>query len=786
MWQKINRVKSIHLKKQSNDEGDLRFGTVISSYFEAEIYKSSSTIPISVGDKIMVYQRHDYNEAFEPIDTPQSEDVGQFVVSDVFDVSRSVYRFIAYDCLNDLDVDFSARLKELNDNGSFPMLMKDLLDEVASFSGVPYFFDPTWETNPPFAFRLTIGSFYSDNITCRDVISWFAELLGTYVYARYDNQQIIWGYYGNSRRTHFYADYHYIVTPTDQGTYYDPDRQIDLIPVFYKEDGLSVANYVTEQVDCVRLLASDGTVLGQYPSNITNPTNCYYVSGNPLLDASRNYSDPNLYLFIATTLKNNTALGNTGFINYKPGEVKFFTFRFPYDVGNSMLVEPTSGVRYRIPVMSVDITDSEIVVNAFGNKKYTTIPGAYNSTEQVATAMDIRLNNLEENGGSGITVDDSLSTVSENPVQNKVITDALDGKVSKSGDIINGGVLFVRNSGGSSAHQGRIVLNNPNITFEESHTETVMGEVLFADSATNLFKASVYGNYTAANTCQIVMRARNWVDGEAVLNTLALSVQANGTLGVDVTSPQAWRNAIEAVNIAGDKMTGNLTMEGTTSTPRSVIFVDKHITVGTHPSSDTYGGAIRLRDKNSVEIGVLQNVYRTNGTVATQLATKLTVSGSLKQNILQLRVTESGANEIYITSAPAWRKALGLGNSSGAFPLTVAQGGTGHTNTFTTNTISDIAVAASGCTITEAHYAQFGKIAMVLMRVKKTTAVSGNVNTNIATMVAGKRPPFIAVATSGSNHTRTAFMTEAGTCTVNGSISANESVTFMATYILAP
>lgn len=557
LWQKINRVKSIHLKKQSNDEGDLRFGAVISSYFEAEIYKSSSTIPISVGDKIMVYQRHDYNEAFEPIDTPQSEDIGQFVVSDVFDVSRSVYRFIAYDCLNDLDVDFSARLKELNDNGSFPMLMKDLLDEVASFSGIPYFFDPTWETNPPFAFRLTIGSFYSDNITCRDVISWFAELLGTYVYARYDNQQIIWGYYGNSRRTHFYADYHYIVTPTDQGTYYDPDRQIDLIPVFYKEDGLSVANYVTEQVDCVRLLASDGTVLGQYPSNITSPTNCYYVSGNPLLDASRNYSDPNLYLFIAITLKNNTAIGNADFINYKPGEVKFFTFRFPYDVGNSMLVEPTSGVRYRIPVMSVDITDGEIVVNAFGNKKYTTIPGAYNSTEQVATAMDIRLNNLEENGGSGITVDDSLSTISENPVQNKVITNALDGKVSKSGDTMTGELNIDRKEVTNGAGRLRLIGNRKAKagTDDAGTSNRPFGGIYIYDGSTdgngpndeyNVFynECTLHSGNNNVYTSYVVRRLL--ADGTAANNGFYIGVKTDGSSYVSFAGggQDAWLEAL--------------------------------------------------------------------------------------------------------------------------------------------------------------------------------------------------------------------------------------------------
>lgn len=52
-----------------------------------------------------------------------------------------------------------------------------------------------------------------------------------------------------------------------------------------------------------------------------------------------------------------------------------------------------------------------------------------------------------------IVVDDALSTTSKNPVQNKVITGALDDKVSKSGDTMTGGLKI--NDGGLYA-KGRV------------------------------------------------------------------------------------------------------------------------------------------------------------------------------------------------------------------------------------------------------------------------------------------------------------------------------------------
>ena len=114
--------------------------------------------------------------------------------------------------------------------------------------------------------------------------------------------------------------------------------------------------------------------------------------------------------------------------------------------------------------------------------------------------------------------------------------------------------------------------------------------------------------------------------------------------------------------------------------------------------------------------------------------------------------------------------------------LALGRGGTGQTATGATTTIDNIASAASGCEITTAQYAYWGKTAMVRLVIKKTEAVSSG-TTTLCTLVSGKRPKYIAGGVWAWN--KTAQITTAGNVQVNGAISANASLTIYATYVLA-
>lgn len=114
--------------------------------------------------------------------------------------------------------------------------------------------------------------------------------------------------------------------------------------------------------------------------------------------------------------------------------------------------------------------------------------------------------------------------------------------------------------------------------------------------------------------------------------------------------------------------------------------------------------------------------------------------------------------------------------------LALARGGSGQGSTGATNTIADIAAAASGCEITDAQYAWWGKVAMVRLVVKKTAAVSSG-TTTLCTMVSGKRPKYAAAAVRGWSNA--AMINTSGQVQVNGAISAGESVRVYSTFILA-
>ena len=112
----------------------------------------------------------------------------------------------------------------------------------------------------------------------------------------------------------------------------------------------------------------------------------------------------------------------------------------------------------------------------------------------------------------------------------------------------------------------------------------------------------------------------------------------------------------------------------------------------------------------------------------------------------------------------------------------ISRGGTGQSETESTTTIASIAAAASGCEITTAQYARWGKVAMIRLVVKKSAAVSSG-TTTLCTLAPDKRPIYTAPAQWRWNNG--AQITTAGAVQVNGSISAGASVTVIATYILA-
>ncbi len=230
------------------------------------------------------------------------------------------------------------------------------------------------------------------------------------------------------------------------------------------------------------------------------------------------------------------------------------------------------------------------------------------------------------------------------------------------------------------------------------------------------------------------------------------------------------------VNRSGDIMTGNLTLANS-----QITQINQDFNLVTHPSSNLGKLFAILRDVSSRYYGRIRGVHRTSGEAGVELGAIREASGTTYYNGVTFYLGDDGSPRVYLDFPAEWRKVLGLG-TNGAFPITIAQGGTGQTGLITTYTISDIATAASGFTITWGAYAQFGKVAFCSLQIRVDTAVTTNNWITLATIKAGKRPAvYSAISCTMTTYSG---IEESGEIQVSGTFSAGSVFTLSATYLL--
>lgn len=98
------------------------------------------------------------------------------------------------------------------------------------------------------------------------------------------------------------------------------------------------------------------------------------------------------------------------------------------------------------------------------------------------------------------------------------------------------------------------------------------------------------------------------------------------------------------------------------------------------PSSNTMQYLLGVSGKDLSSLGYIASKIHANGTSTMIFAGRTRVNAqTVQSNALQLGVTANGNCTVEVTDVNAWRKMLGLGDSNGALPVTIAQGGTGAT-----------------------------------------------------------------------------------------------------------
>lgn len=153
-------IVSCKYTSQVNSQKNLTVGDVTSDKVDLEIRNPSSEI-VS-GEPLTYYQIEDDVETL----------IGVFYAESPTISSKSTCKITAYDGIAKLSCDFSEWLS--NNQDQFPMTLKALIEKVLIVSGITGF-NGTFENED-----LEVSAFYANGVTCRQVVSWIAQIAGCY------------------------------------------------------------------------------------------------------------------------------------------------------------------------------------------------------------------------------------------------------------------------------------------------------------------------------------------------------------------------------------------------------------------------------------------------------------------------------------------------------------------------------------------------------------------------------------------------------------------------------
>ena len=368
----LTGIKSVVYTESVNAGENLKPGCVGSAYIDVEVYGAQSSSP-TAGEELSYYQVDDNNNATL---------IGLFYAEPSVP-TKNTYKFVAYDAVSKLDKPYSEHLNSIQT--SFPMTVYDLVDDACTFAGVTLG-SASWPLSTQ-----TVQAFYADNLTCRNILQYAAEIAGKFVRGN-TSGAVIFDWYTTSS---------YGIKPG-----------VDTNAVAYKQDGLTYSKYASVAVDAVAVKpvgtegaayiypSSIGTVTATDPNGdgnviLTNLSATDDGSGNIYLNvnAEDDNEDGNVEITNAASAANTLIIsGNLLLMNasdatynavaqnlynvmsalpsFRYAEVNLFTGENPFRAGQFISMTDAQGVSFTAPVFEMKVSAAAAVLRSSGKQTY--------------------------------------------------------------------------------------------------------------------------------------------------------------------------------------------------------------------------------------------------------------------------------------------------------------------------------------------------------------------------------------------------------------------------------
>lgn len=161
----------------------------------------------------------------------------------------------------------------------------------------------------------------------------------------------------------------------------------------------------------------------------------------------------------------------------------------------------------------------------------------------------------------------------------------------------------------------------------------------------------------------IQLGAQRNVNGTMKYNTLYLRLDESGNASVAFSGTgitASWRNAIGAVNKAGDTMTGNLTINysGLSQIKLRTMSYDSAVGSSVPSSGETAFAGMQFSDSQDYNNGWVRVYKNSSDKVYLYNCVRRGVNGSAIINYLQLGINADGTRYVAVNDAAAWRNAI--------------------------------------------------------------------------------------------------------------------------------